>query len=294
MKLHRFLVTLGALTFVLIASATSAQYFGGNKVQYKTFAFEVLKTEHFDVYFYPEERQARAQAAPDGRTLVRAALAAARPQAVHGAAADPLRVPRRLRADQRHRRRRSAKGTGGVTEMLKRRIVLPLAPTLAGNRSRHRPRAGARVSVRHRGAHRAGGTARRAGVEQLPLWFIEGMAEYLSIGAGRSDTPRCGSATRRARRSCRRSGRWASSKYFPVSLGPGALGLRRRALGRSRSSGSCSTPAIRQGDAEAALKRVLNIDAKDALEATGRTPFIRGLRPARGRDARRARLRRGC
>ncbi|MBI2186443.1 MAG: hypothetical protein HYU37_04885 [Acidobacteria bacterium] len=31
----------------------SAQYFGQNKVQYHTFKFEVLKTEHFDIYFYP-------------------------------------------------------------------------------------------------------------------------------------------------------------------------------------------------------------------------------------------------
>ena len=27
----------------------AAQYFGGNKVQYRTFDFKVLRTEHFDV-----------------------------------------------------------------------------------------------------------------------------------------------------------------------------------------------------------------------------------------------------
>src|SRR5207245_2647255 len=35
----------------------SAQYFGRNKVQYKKLNFQVLKTEHFDIYFYPEERE---------------------------------------------------------------------------------------------------------------------------------------------------------------------------------------------------------------------------------------------
>ena len=35
-----------------------AQYFGRNKVQYHSFNFDVLKTEHFDVYFYPAERDA--------------------------------------------------------------------------------------------------------------------------------------------------------------------------------------------------------------------------------------------
>jgi hypothetical protein len=41
---------------MVAAPAVEAQYFGRNKVQYRDFAFEVLKTEHFDIYFYPEER----------------------------------------------------------------------------------------------------------------------------------------------------------------------------------------------------------------------------------------------
>ena len=34
-----------------------AQYFGRNKVQYKKLNFQILKTEHFDIYFYPEARE---------------------------------------------------------------------------------------------------------------------------------------------------------------------------------------------------------------------------------------------
>ena len=37
-----------------------AQYFGRNKVQYESFDFRVLKTEHFDIYFYPPEEAAAA------------------------------------------------------------------------------------------------------------------------------------------------------------------------------------------------------------------------------------------
>ena len=33
------------------------EYFGRNKVQYKKLDFQVLKTEHFDIYFYPSERE---------------------------------------------------------------------------------------------------------------------------------------------------------------------------------------------------------------------------------------------
>ena len=31
-----------------------AQYFGQNQVQYREFDFQVLKTQHFDIYYYPE------------------------------------------------------------------------------------------------------------------------------------------------------------------------------------------------------------------------------------------------
>jgi hypothetical protein len=44
------------LVFLGVCTPASAQYFGRNKVQYRDFDFQVLKTEHFDIYFYPEER----------------------------------------------------------------------------------------------------------------------------------------------------------------------------------------------------------------------------------------------
>ena len=38
------------------AAPLAAQYFGQNKVQYKNLDFKILKTEHFDIYYYPSER----------------------------------------------------------------------------------------------------------------------------------------------------------------------------------------------------------------------------------------------
>jgi Tol biopolymer transport system component len=38
-------------------------YFGQNKVQYTDFHWEILKTEHFDIYFYPEMTELASQAA---------------------------------------------------------------------------------------------------------------------------------------------------------------------------------------------------------------------------------------
>src|SRR5262245_38649482 len=47
------------LVFVVLCGMTApaaAQYFGRNKVQYRALDFQVLTTEHFDIYFYPSER----------------------------------------------------------------------------------------------------------------------------------------------------------------------------------------------------------------------------------------------
>ena len=52
------------------ASPAAAQYFGQNKVQYRRFDFQSIQTEHFDIYYYPDERTgaldyARARAAKE-------------------------------------------------------------------------------------------------------------------------------------------------------------------------------------------------------------------------------------
>src|SRR4051812_44181140 len=38
-------------------TAFAQEYFGRNKVHYKKLDFQVLKTEHFDIYFYPTARE---------------------------------------------------------------------------------------------------------------------------------------------------------------------------------------------------------------------------------------------
>ena len=51
--------------FTLLATAgpAEAQYFGRNKVRYDHLDFRVLQTEHFDIYYYPEEEEATRHAA---------------------------------------------------------------------------------------------------------------------------------------------------------------------------------------------------------------------------------------
>jgi len=102
------------------------QYFGGNKVRFKDLDFEVLKTEHFDVYFYPVERKAATQAARLAERwyarfsrLLAHNLSGRQPLILYASHPDfeqTNAIPGEL-----------GEGTGGVTEILKRRIVCPWA-----------------------------------------------------------------------------------------------------------------------------------------------------------------------
>ena len=61
MSFHRSGPSWIAVAFVIAAAlapgSAGAQYFGRNKVQYQSFRFKVLATEHFDLYYYDDERQ---------------------------------------------------------------------------------------------------------------------------------------------------------------------------------------------------------------------------------------------
>src|SRR4029079_2926874 len=153
-------------------------YFGGNKVQYQDFDFKVLKTDHFDIYFYPEEAE-RAKVA--GRMAERwyARLSVVLNHQLRG------RQPLVLYASGPHFRQTNViegdlgEGTGGVTEAAKRRIVLPFAGPIEstdhvlGHELVHAFQYDITNTTANSGPNSA---------LSLPLWFIEGMAEYLSIG----------------------------------------------------------------------------------------------------------------
>lgn len=177
-----------ALLILLLAPGLlSAQYFGRNKVQYNSFDFKVIQTEHFDVYYYEEERVA--------------AMDAAR-MAERGYA----RLSKVLNHDFRERKpiilyashsdfqqtnalgQAPGEGTQGVTDFQRNRNVLPFPGTY--EEFEH--------VLLHEMAHqfqydtwsrgRAG-----AGLSTLiainpPLWFAEGMAEYLSTGPIHAET----------------------------------------------------------------------------------------------------------
>lgn len=166
---------------LLWSGPASAQYFGQNKVQYKRFDFQVLQTEHFDVYFYPEER-AGVDIASRLAERWYARLERFFGHSLRG------RQPLVLYASHADFEQNNViqgaigEGTGGVTESVRRRIVLPLDGSLAdidhviGHELVHAFQFDITSSPGARGGDGGEGAGR------LPLWFIEGMAEYLSLG----------------------------------------------------------------------------------------------------------------
>src|SRR5687767_644944 len=117
---------IALLSVLALTSTADAQYFGRNKVMYDKFDFKVLATEHFDIYYYPEE-EAAVQLAARMAERWYARLSKLLRHELGG------RQPLILYAAHPHFQQTNAlpgevgEGTGGVTELYKRRIVLPFA-----------------------------------------------------------------------------------------------------------------------------------------------------------------------
>jgi hypothetical protein len=174
--------SVGVVVFCVIALLSlpaSAQYFGRNKVQYRTFDFQVLQTDHFDIYCYSSERAGVDIAARMAERwnvrlerMLRHRLRGRQPLVLYASHVD-FEQTNVIGGE-------IGEGTGGVTESARRRIVLPLGGPLSDTDH----------VIGHELVHAfqfdmlasANGDGNRNGAHMLPLWFIEGMAEYLSIG----------------------------------------------------------------------------------------------------------------
>ena len=166
---------IGSLFFSLNANA---QYFGQNKVRYKNLKFKVYKTPHFEIYYYIK----------NDSTIKRFAQESELWYTIHQQVfRDTFRKanPIILYADHPDFEQTTAidgeigVGTGGVTEGLKNRVVMPIMET--NQMTRH--------VIGHELVHAfqyhtllGGDSTSFENINNLPLWMIEGMAEYLSIG----------------------------------------------------------------------------------------------------------------
>jgi Tol biopolymer transport system component len=164
----------------ILAGAAYGQtyYFGQNKVHYKDFDWAVFRTEHFDVYYYAEEEEAAhdaARMAERGYTYLSEIFEYQFKN----------RIPLILYASLNDFQQTNVvgeigRGTRGVTESAKGRVVLPITGSyrefnhVLVHELVHAFQFDIMLNPKNidpdaRGLNPA-------------LWFVEGMAEYLSVG----------------------------------------------------------------------------------------------------------------
>src|SRR3954471_2917313 len=168
---------LAMLTLVAVpVSRAGAQYFGRNKVQYEKFNWKILRSDHFDNFFYP----------PESLIVHDAGRLAERWYTRHS---DTVRhaFDRKsliFYADHPDFEQTNVIGeqlgeeTGGVTEGLRTRVIMPFTGVYADNDH----------VLGHELVHvfqydiAGAAPGGMQGMNNLPLWLVEGMAEYLSVG----------------------------------------------------------------------------------------------------------------
>lgn len=172
----KFVLLVLSVLFVL--PPANAQYFGRNKVQWENFHFKTLRTEHFDIYYYDQE----ADVVNDIGRMAERWYARLSKTFNHSFNRKPI-VLYANPADFHQTTTTGGligEGTGGFTDEFMNRVVLPLTGDYAENDH----------VLGHEIVHvfqydiaaAATSQRRRFNLEQLPLWLVEGMAEYFSKG----------------------------------------------------------------------------------------------------------------
>lgn len=173
-----FVILFCIISSLFFSLNAKAQYFGQNKVRYKYLKFKVYRTPHFEIYYYIK----------NDSTIKRFAQESELWYTIHQQVfRDTFRTPNPiiLYADHPDFQQTTAidgeigVGTGGVTEGLKNRVVMPIMET--NQTTRH--------VIGHELVHAfqyhallGRDSAMYENINNIPLWMIEGMAEYLSIG----------------------------------------------------------------------------------------------------------------
>lgn len=185
MKRNRHIITFAALLFTFFQA--NAQQFGQNKIQYEHQNWNYIQSEHFDLYFYD-----------NGDRVAEMAAAIAESSYSHLSRSFNYQLRDRIAIilynshndfeETNLSYEIQNEATGGFTEFLKNRVVLPYEGSL--EQFRH--------VIHHELAHAVAlqfyfGTGPGAIISglsrlQLPLWVVEGLAEYESRGGWSTET----------------------------------------------------------------------------------------------------------
>jgi Tol biopolymer transport system component len=176
--IHKLILLL-ALALPAVAPAQGINNFGRNKPHYERFDFEVYQTPHFELYTYIDNEEWRKNFLNDSEEWYRVH------QYVLKDTID-FRNPLIIYANHADFQQTNAisgaigSGTGGVTEAFKNRVVMPVAHT---NAQTHHVLGHELVHAFQYDMVIRGDSTRLQDLQKLPLWMVEGLAEYLSIGS---------------------------------------------------------------------------------------------------------------
>lgn len=177
MKERHLLIAL-MIGWFFIPMHVSAQQFGQNKPRYRSFDFKVLETPHYAIHYYTENKTKLQQMADWSemwfdmhKAIFRDTYDVRNPVIFYNSHAE-FQQTNAIYGD-------IGVGTGGVTEGLKNRVILPF--TMINQQNQH--------VLGHELVHSFqynmilnGDSTSLQSLSNIPLWMIEGMAEYLSLG----------------------------------------------------------------------------------------------------------------
>ena len=167
------------LLLILLAQSASAQfyYFGRNKVQYTNFDWKVLRTEHFEIYYYTEMKEL----AERGAQFAEESYRLHEQQFNHNIS---RKIPLVFYSSHLHFEQTNItpgfipEGVGGFFEFIKGRVVIPYDGSM--QRFAHVIRHELTHVFMHSKINRVLLDHRQSQDRLPPLWFTEGLAEFWS------------------------------------------------------------------------------------------------------------------
>ena len=177
-RLVHFLLPM-LLCVILFQHPLHGQAFGRNKVNYESFDFKVKQTPNLQIYYYTENAQVLEDLASYSEMWYQMHRASLRDSIVQK---NPLIFYNNFADFQQTNTISGAVGvgTGGVTEAFKNRVIMPVAMSnqqtvqVLGHEMVHAYQFNTVIN---------GDSTSLQNLGNLPLWIVEGMAEYMSIGS---------------------------------------------------------------------------------------------------------------
>lgn len=169
----------GVLLLSLVPTTAFGQYFGQNKMRYKKLKFEVKETPHFEMYTYLKNDSLVNWLAKEAEVwygmhqqVFQDTFLRKNPVIIYNNHPE-FQQTSTISGE-------ISVGTGGVTEAFKQRVVMPVMQI--NQQTRHVLGHEMVHAFQYRILMEGSDTTRLESVANIPLWMVEGMAEYLSIG----------------------------------------------------------------------------------------------------------------